>query len=334
MADAGRALPEQLRAHRRWWSPVALVAVFAAALLMAGPWAPLAAVGLGPDCAAAATPNHVGVVVDFSGQGAGNRKVVTKCVAWIGGQSTTTAYDALKLAFPSAILNATTGRVCQIDIPDGGCVSPPPSEPAGFWTFSTAAANTGSWMQQTEAIRQDQPIADQTIVGWKYTLGSGPAGTPAVTPNLVTICSGGTTATPTPTKTPSKTPTSTPTTGAPGAGSNPGTGTGGYTPPPYTYPTGQPTQPSAGYPGLPGTTGIGDAGGNVTPGGGDTGKLPANRAAAYDTKDWTRWGLILVAAGFALVIVTMGLFGTNVYLSRKAAPKGRHRRGERRSFAV
>lgn len=328
MADAGRALPEQPRERRRWWSPVALVAVFAAALLTAGPWTPLASIGLGADCASAApvNPNHVGVVVDSSISG---KAVATKCVGW---GTNMTAKDAVMAVYKDNVKFDGNGRVCFIDnYPSGGCQSPP-STP-GYWAFATSDGK-GSWVQQAKDAPQDKPIDNKTVVGWKYIVDGGAPQTPAIMPNLQAICPPEATTSPTPSKTPSKTPTptATSTTGAPGSGSNPGT-TGGYIPPTYTLPTGQPTQPSAGYPGLPGTTGIGDTG-SGTPGGAGAGKLPDNRAAAYDTKDWTRWGLILVAAGFALVIVTMGLFGTNVYLSRKAAPKGRHRRGERRSFAV
>jgi hypothetical protein len=328
MADAGRALPEQPRTRRKWWSPVALVALLAGAMLMIGPWTPLASVGLGADCASAApaNPNHVGVVVDDST----GKAPVTKCVGWGTGM---TAKDALIAAFKAGDVKFDgTNRACFIDnYPSGGCVSPPPSN-AGYWAFATSDGK-GSWVQQPKDVSQDKPIDNNTIVGWKYITDGGAQQTPALMPKIETVCPPGSTPTPTPSKTPSKSPTPTPTASAPGTGSNPGTG--GYTPPPsYGLPTGQPTQPSAGYPGLPGSTTGGVDAGNVTPGGADAGKLPQNRAAAYDTRDWERWGLILVAAGFALVIVTMGLFGTNVYLSRKAAPKGRHRRGERRSFAV
>ncbi|WP_163510844.1 hypothetical protein [Fodinicola acaciae] len=335
MADAGPTLPEQSRTRRVWWSPAALVALIAAALLIVGPWTPLASFGFASGCAyaAPANPNHVGVVVD---NGIPGKAVEFRCVGWGSGM---TAKDALVAAYKDAKFGAD-GRACFIDnYPSGGCQSPPPAN-AGYWAFATSDGK-GSWVQQDKTVSQDLKIGNATVVGWKYIADGGAQQTPAIMPKIETICPPGSTVTPTPSKTPSKsptpshTPTTGSTTGAPGSGSNPGTD---YTQPSYQTPTGQPTLPSypgGGYPGAPGAVDAGNAG-TATPGGtGIGGKLPDNRAAAYDTRDWTRWGLILVAAGFALVIVTMGLFGTNVYLSRKAAPKGRHRRSERRTtFAV
>ena len=60
----------------------------------------------------------------------------------------------------------------------------------------------------------------------------------------------------------------------------------------------------------------------------------APAASSYDTRGWTQWGLILVAAGMALVMLTGGLFTSNLILSRRSTKKGRHRMSARKRLAI
>lgn len=319
MADAGRSpmrwSPSRGGSGRQWWSPAAFVAVFAAALLAIGPFTPLANVGLGAGCAAAANELHVGVVIDYSGLT--TPTVQTGCAPWLTGR---TAIDVLKLAFPKANIALTKdGKVCMIDKPSGACAANPP----GTWVFATSKGD-GSWTPNHDP--QNQPVANGSVVGWKYVAGATPTDQmPAVVPDITKICAPAASPTPSPKPTPTTSPTPAATnnqTTTPTGGSNPNSN---YTPPTNpTFPP--PTQAGPNQPGVPGT---GDSGlGSGDPGA--TGGPPSLNAnpvvSTYDTRGWTQWGLILVAAGFALVMVTGGLFTSNVILSRRSAKKGKHRR--------
>jgi hypothetical protein len=296
------------------------VAVFAAALLAVGPWTPLANIGLGSGCAAAATDLHVGVVIDYSG--IPYRPLQTGCAPWLTGR---TAIDELKLAFPKANVQLTADgtKVCMIDTPSGACAPNPP----GTWVFGISKGD-GSWTPNHDP--QNVAVPNGSVVGWKYVAGTPSDQMPAAVPDISKICApaASPTPTPTPTKTPTPAATNNQTTTTPGSGSNPNTNN--TTPTLPNYPP--PTQPGPNQPGVPGVGDTGSGSGIGDPGVDASSPPPLNAnpvASTYDTRGWTQWGLILVAAGFALVMVTGGLFTSNMILSRRATKKGKHRRSSR-----
>ncbi|WP_163567342.1 hypothetical protein [Fodinicola feengrottensis] len=324
---------------RQWWSPAALVAVLAAGLLAIGPWTPLATIGLGGGRAYAAAGSHVGVIVDFSGQG-GYPQPSVSCADWSSG---ITPVGVLMAKFDPTGKNSdrvgldANRNVCKINtIPADGCTP----NASGYWVFAYSKTGNGAWASSGQS--QSSPVDNGAVVGWKYVAGPPPSTPPAaaplpgVAPDINKTCPVAT-ASPTPPRAtrpprdrprrPLRRPTANSNTNtAPGTGSYPS-----Y--PPTTYGPGSTT---SGLPTQPAVPGAGDGGIGSTGGFGDQGAQtpgvnPKPAAATFDTRGWTRWGLILVAAGMALVMVTGGLFTSNLILSRRAsAKKGRHRVSTRR----